>query len=127
LEGSTLLVDLITNHKNLEYFSTMNLLTWQQAQWSKFVSQFHLIIQFRPWKLGTKLATLTRRWDIYLKEGGNDYGQVNSQNFRHIFTNQQLLESLRATSLLGPAVQVSMIMDSEKLHANILAHLASDL
>jgi Integrase zinc binding domain len=88
--------------------------------------QFNLVIRFCPGKLGTKPDALTRRWDIYLKEGGNDYGQVNPQNFRRIFTNQQLSESLRATSLLDPVLQVSTIMDSEKLHADILAHLASD-
>jgi Integrase zinc binding domain len=92
----------------------------------RFLSQFHLVIRFRPGNIGTKPDTLTRRWDVYLKEGGNDYGQVNLQNFRHIFMNQQLSESLRTTSLLGPVLQASTIMDSEKLHANILAHLASD-
>jgi hypothetical protein len=93
---------------------------------SEFLSQFNLVIWFRPGKLGTKLDTLTRLWDVYLKEGGNDYGQVNPQNLRHIFTNQQLSESLRGTSLLGPVLRASMIMDSKKLHADILAHLASD-
>jgi hypothetical protein len=50
-----------------------------------------------------KPNALTRRWDVYLKEGGNDYGSVNPQNFRLIFTNQQLLESLRAIYLFAPA------------------------
>jgi RNase H-like domain found in reverse transcriptase len=126
LEGSALPIDVVTDHKNLEYLSTTKLLARRQARWSEFLSQFNLVIRFRPGKLGTKPDALTRQWDVYLKEGGNDYGQVNPQNFRHIFTNQQLSESLRATSLLGPLLRVSTIMDSEKLHADILAHLASD-
>ena len=73
-----------------------------------------------------KLDALTRRWDVYLKEGGNHYGTINPQNLRPIFTTQQLSESLRATSLLIPALHASVLMDSEKLHANILAHLSSD-
>jgi hypothetical protein len=60
------------------------------------------------------------------QEGGNDYAQVNLQNFRRIFMNQQLSESRQATSLLGPVLRVSTIMDSEKFHADILAHLTSD-
>jgi Integrase zinc binding domain len=40
--------------------------------------------------------------------------------------NQQLSESLQATSLLGPVLWASTIMGSEKLHADILAHLESD-
>jgi hypothetical protein len=46
LEGSGALVDMVTNHKNLEYFATTKLLTRRQAQWSKFLSQFNMIIRF---------------------------------------------------------------------------------
>jgi hypothetical protein len=73
-----------------------------------------------------KLDMLTRRWDVYLKEGGSDYGTMNLQNLRPISTNTQLSESLRATSLIIPALLASIIMDSEKLHADIQAQLASD-
>ena len=54
LEGLAKPIDVITDHKNLEYFSTMKLLTQRQARWSEFLSQFNLIICFRPGKLGTK-------------------------------------------------------------------------
>ena len=86
-----------------------------------------MIIRFRPGKLRMKPDALTRRWNIYLKEGGSDYGTINPQNLRPIFTTQQLSESLRATSLLIPALCASVLMDSEQLHADILAHLSSDL
>ena len=48
LEGSATPVDVVTNHKNLEYFSTSKVLTRCQARWSEFLSQFHMVIQFRP-------------------------------------------------------------------------------
>ena len=67
LEGSAKTMNVVTNHKNLEYFSMTKLLTWHQAQWSKFLSQFNLIIHFHPRKLSTKPDTLTRRWDVYLR------------------------------------------------------------
>ena len=38
LEGSATLVDVITNYKNLEYVTTIKLLTQQQACWSEFLS-----------------------------------------------------------------------------------------
>ena len=69
LEGSPTLVDVVTDHKNLEYFSTTKLLTRQQLRWSKFLCQFNLIIQFHPGCLGTKPDALTRKWDVYPKEG----------------------------------------------------------
>jgi len=60
LEGSALPIDVIMDHKNLEYFSTTKILTCQQARWSEYLSQFNLIIHFCPGHLGTKPDTLTR-------------------------------------------------------------------
>ena len=85
-----------------------------------------MIIRFYPRKLGTKPDALIRRWDIYLKEGGSDYRTINPQNLSPIFTTQQLSESLRATSLLIPALRASVLMDYKNLHPNVLAHLSSD-
>jgi RNase H-like domain found in reverse transcriptase/Reverse transcriptase (RNA-dependent DNA polymerase) len=39
LEGSTSQIDVITDHKNLEYFCTMKLLTRRQVWWSEYLSQ----------------------------------------------------------------------------------------
>src|ERR1700731_2861159 len=80
LEGSETLVDIVTDHKNLEYFSTVCLLTRRQARWSEFLSQFNFVIRFRPSQLGMKPDALTRHWDIYPKEGDSDYAHVNPQN-----------------------------------------------
>ena len=64
LEGSAAPIDVVTNHKNLEYFATTKLLNRRQARWSEYLAQFNLIIRFRPGKLGTKpddgMCTLKR-------------------------------------------------------------------
>jgi len=60
LEGSTSPIDIVTDHKNLEYFSTTKVLTCRQARWLEYLSQFNLIIRFRPRRLGTKPDALTR-------------------------------------------------------------------
>ncbi|KAG6329299.1 hypothetical protein ID866_9790 [Astraeus odoratus] len=60
LEGMAAPVDVVTDHKNLKYFSTSKVLTQHQACWSEFLSQFNLIICFCPGKLGAKPDTLTR-------------------------------------------------------------------
>ena len=60
LEGSATPVDVVTDHKNLEYFSTSKVLTRWQARWSEFLSSFNLVIRFRPRKLGAKPDALTR-------------------------------------------------------------------
>jgi hypothetical protein len=71
LEGSAAPVDVVTDHKNLEYFATTKLLTQRQARWLEFLSQFNMIVRFRPGKLGATPDALTRCWDIYPKEGDN--------------------------------------------------------
>src|SRR6202040_4248031 len=117
--GSTLPVDVVTDHKNLVYFSTTKLLTRRQARWSEFLSQFNLVIRFRPGKLGAKPDALTRRWDVYPKEGDSDYARVNPQNLRPVFTNEQLALSLRASSYAKPILCAVNIMDINQLHKNI--------
>src|SRR5882672_8765579 len=126
LEGSGTPINVVTDHKNLEYFCTTKILTRRQARWSEYLSQFNLIVRFRPGKLGTKPDALTRRWDVYLKEGNSDYASVNPQNFRPVFTSEQLASSLRATTLSIPVLRGSLIMDAERLHSDIRSQLRDD-
>ena len=37
LEGLAYPIDIVMDHKNLEYFSTTKMLTWRQAWWSKYL------------------------------------------------------------------------------------------
>ena len=53
-------IDIVMDHKNLEYFSITKVLTRRQARWSEYLSQFNLVIRFYPGRLGTKLDALTR-------------------------------------------------------------------
>ena len=102
------------------------LLTRQQARWSEFLSQFHLIVCFHPGKLGTKPDALTRQWDVYPKEGDSDYACMNLQNFCPVFSTEQLTASLRATYLLSPILQASSMVDIDAIHKDILSALPSD-
>ena len=60
LEGPAYPIDIVMDHKNLEYFSTTKVLTRKQVWWSEYFSQFNLVIRFCPGHLGTKLDALTR-------------------------------------------------------------------
>ena len=75
LEGSALPIDMVTDHKNLEYFTSTKKLTRRQAHWSEYLSQFNLKIWFRPGRLGTKPDALTRRWDVH--PGGKEATLTN--------------------------------------------------
>ncbi|KAG0154825.1 hypothetical protein PDIDSM_395 [Penicillium digitatum] len=61
LEGTPSPVKVITDHRNLEYFTTTKLLNRRQARWSEFLSRFNFKITYRPGKQGAKPDALTRR------------------------------------------------------------------
>jgi len=73
LEGSGTPVDVVTDHKNLEYFITTKLLTCQQAQWSEFLSQFNMVIRFHPGDMPAM--------SIWTKTNTNTTKQSNSAKF----------------------------------------------
>jgi len=126
LEGSASPINVVTDHKNLEYFSTTKVLTRQQARWSEYLSQFNLVICFCPRRLGTKPDALTRRWDVYPKGGDNGYTSVNPHNFRPVFTHEQIAASLQVTILTTPTLCAATILDQNQLHSDILATLPFD-
>ena len=61
LDGALHPIDVVTDHKNLEYLSTTKILNCRQARWLEYLCQFNLVICFCPGKLGTKPDALTRR------------------------------------------------------------------
>ena len=112
--------------QNLEYFCTTKILTRWQARWSEYLSQFNLIICFRPECLRTKPDSLTRCWDIYLKEGASNYATINPQNLRPILSQHQLAWFLRATNIAKPVIKATSLMDTEWILTDIWHNLASD-
>jgi hypothetical protein len=70
-------IQVLSDHKNLEYFTTTKLLNRRQARWSQFLSQFNFKIVYRPGKAGGKPDALTRRSGDLPKEGDEEF--QNSQ------------------------------------------------
>jgi len=70
-EGAAYPLQLITDHKNLEYFMTKKLLNRRQARWSEFLTRFDFKIVYRPGKSNGKADALTRRPGD-LPEGGDE-------------------------------------------------------
>src|SRR5258707_3411985 len=78
---------MVTDHKNLEYFTSSKKLLRHQARWAKFLGQFNMKVQFRLGRLGSKLDALTHRWDVYT-EGDNL--EPAATNVCPVFTIEQL-------------------------------------
>src|SRR5258707_6478237 len=87
LEGSAKVINTVTDHKNLEYFTSSKKLLHHQARWADFLGQFNMKVQFRPGRLGSKPDTLTHRWDVYTE--GNNL-EPAATNIRPVFTIEQL-------------------------------------
>ena len=49
-EGAVYPLQLITDHKNLEYFMMKNLLNWRQARWLEFLTRFDYPMVYRAAK-----------------------------------------------------------------------------
>jgi transposase InsO family protein len=61
LEGSDLPIQVLTDHKSLEYFMTTKRLTRRQARWAEFLADYNFQITYRPGKDNQKADALTRR------------------------------------------------------------------
>ena len=59
LEGSTHAVLVLSDHKNLKYFTTTKQLTHQQVRWLEYLSGFNYLIRYCEGHLRTKPNALT--------------------------------------------------------------------
>jgi len=63
LEGATYLVEIWTDHKNLEYFMTAKKLNHHQARWSLHLARFDFLLHHYPGRTMGKPDALSRRAD----------------------------------------------------------------
>src|SRR5467141_525887 len=63
VEGTEHPCEILTDHKNLEYFMTAKQLNRRQARWSLYLSRFDFTLSHRPGKSMAKAAALSRRAD----------------------------------------------------------------
>jgi transposase InsO family protein len=114
LEGSSHPIQVLSDHKNLEYFMTTKLLNRRQARWSEFLSRFDFKIVYRPGKAGGKPDALTRRSVDIPKEGderllANQHAVLKPRNLTDLddTTAPDVLDAVAAIQLMAndsPAV-----------------------
>jgi len=86
LEDSIYSVEMITNHKNLEYFMSTKQLSRHQARWSEFLSRFNYCIAYRLDKVDDKSNALTRCSEDLSKE-------KNTFDSWHQYQHQTILKT----------------------------------
>lgn len=84
LEGSPHPITILTDHKNLEYFTTTKELSQQQAHWAEFLSHFNLEIHYRPGRKAGKPDALSRLSQHHPGPEGQPRGVILP---RHLFVH----------------------------------------
>jgi len=94
LEGATHLVEIWTNHKNLEYFMTAKKLNRCQARWSLHLARFDFLLHHRSGRTMGKPDTLSRR---------ADHGNAASDNENIVLLRPEFLavHTLEGVELAG--------------------------
>ncbi|SOV01837.1 uncharacterized protein UDID_18810 [Ustilago sp. UG-2017a] len=99
LEGAKFPVQVLTDHRSLEYFTTTKQLNRRQARWSELLSDFDFVIQYRPGVQAGLPDALTRRSDMRPRDKGPSLMQEhNPNNFQALLKPHQL--RLAATGIL---------------------------
>jgi hypothetical protein len=70
LEGSLHMVQVFTDHKNLEYFMTTNVLNRRQACWAQELAGMDFKIFYRKGTSNGKPDALSRRPEYHPEKGG---------------------------------------------------------
>jgi len=106
LEGAKYPVQVLTDHKNLEYFMTAQKLNRRQAQWSTYLSRFDLDLSYRPGKSSAKPDLLSRRIDH--KKGGED------DNDNVVLLKPEFFQSRIASAFLNPPLLETILAEQAK-------------
>ena len=75
LVGAQHRIQVVTDHKNLVYFTTTCILNWRQARWSTFLADYDVEIVFRPGAQHGKADALSRRSEFEIRPGDATYNQ----------------------------------------------------
>lgn len=61
LQGSPHTIEILTDHKALEYFMSTKTLNSRQARWAEFLSEYNFVIKYHPGKSNAAADALSRR------------------------------------------------------------------
>lgn len=100
LEGCNVQVEVLTDHRSLEYFLTSKQLNRRQARWAEFMADFHFRISYRPGRKATKPDALSRRADHRPSDTNATSlsTELNGHNHRPLLTREQLLFTLEEST-----------------------------
>ncbi|MBW0570779.1 hypothetical protein O181_110494 [Austropuccinia psidii MF-1] len=81
--------EVLTNHSSLQYFMSSKVLTWREARWAEFLSEFHFSITYCPGCLAT-LPDALSLWDNVYPERGEDFISKNPMSFQQLIKQDEV-------------------------------------
>ena len=116
LQGSEHRLEILTDHKALEYFMTTKKLNSRQARWGEMLADFYFQIGFRPGKSNERADALSRR----------DQDMEPQNMVKEAIRHRSLLDSSQIQ--LMPALEYLNLffMDSFQLIEAIVQHNRTD-
>jgi hypothetical protein len=114
-------IHVLSDYKNLEYFTTMKLLNQCQAQWSQFLWQFNFKIVYCPGTAWGKTDALTRR-SRDLPNEGDDHSLENQTT---IIMPENILHASTATP--SNQLDIPLVLDAPILNWLFHKAYATDL
>jgi transposase InsO family protein len=124
LEFSSSATEVLTDHRNLEYFTTTRHLSRRQVRWSEVLSDYNFVIKYRPGSQNAAADSLSRR-DKPIEGGATSLDKTAMTLLPPI----QFLNTLQALSLLPEKQsiqdQIRLLLPSDKFFGPILARVLS--
>ena len=125
--------DIVTDHKNLTYFTTTKILNRRQTRWSEILSEYKFNLSYRSGKANDQADALSRREDVYPKRGESSFAAHNPANTRPIINPDTIRVSFSKTKDLGfeykPDELLLEILDAQQTDqhiSNIKSQLLQD-
>jgi len=104
-EGATHQVQVLSDHHNLEYFTTTKVLNRRQARWAQEVAGIDFKIFYHPGSLNGKPDALSRRPEYRPEKGGVENQPITTvlgkSQFEERLTRSFIASSARLASLPG--------------------------
>ncbi|MBW0485330.1 hypothetical protein O181_025045 [Austropuccinia psidii MF-1] len=110
--------EVLTNHSSLQYFMSSKILTFHQACWAEFVSEFHFSITYFPGRLATLQDALSHRDNVY-PERREAFISKNTMTYQKIIKKDQIQASkffalkVDSVSNLIDSIQKALWQDSQ--------------
>jgi hypothetical protein len=87
---------VVTDHKNLFYFTTTRIFNQRQARWSNFLADYDFEIIFRPGAQHGKADALSKRLEFEIQPGDAAYAQQSHPLLQtdqiHLFATYMLTD-----------------------------------